>query len=72
MGEAYNWVDRLSWSETEIRAYLDDPNVSLWVMTVDGALAGYFELRTEPDRSVEIVISACCRSSPAGDMAGFS
>ena len=51
VGEAYHWVDRLSWSETEIRAYLDDPAVSLWVMTVDGALAGYFELRMDPDRS---------------------
>ena len=55
VGEAYNWVDRLSWTETEVRAYLDDPHVSLWVMTVDGALAGYFELRTESDGSVEIV-----------------
>lgn len=55
VGEAYRWVDRLPWTEDEIRAYLTDPAVSLWVMTVDDAMAGYFELRREEDASVEIV-----------------
>jgi ribosomal protein S18 acetylase RimI-like enzyme len=55
VGEAYNWIDRLSWTDAEIRAYLDDPNITLWVMKVDGELAGYFELRLKADRSIEIV-----------------
>ena len=33
----------------EIRRYLSDPAVSLWVLTVGDALAGYFELRREDD-----------------------
>ena len=45
VGQAYRWVDRLPWTDDEIRAYLADPAVSLWVLTVGGTVAGYFELR---------------------------
>jgi GNAT superfamily N-acetyltransferase len=55
VGAAYRWLDRLPWTDDEISAYLDDPAVSLWVMTVGEDVAGYFELRREPDDSVEIV-----------------
>jgi GNAT superfamily N-acetyltransferase len=55
VGRRYHWVDRLPWSEREIRTYLDDPDVSLWVMTARGAPAGYFELRRDRDSAVEIV-----------------
>ncbi len=72
VGEAYRWVDRLPWSEDEIRAYLDDPAVSLWVMTVDDAIAGYFELRMRTrTRAWRSSISGCCRSSPDADSADF-
>ena len=55
VGGAYLWVDRLPWTAAEIRAYLDDPAVSLWVMTVAGAPAGYFELRRDATGGIEIV-----------------
>ena len=55
VGEAYHWVDRLPWTDEYVRAYLADPAVSVWVMSVDDAVAGYFELRREEDASVEIV-----------------
>ena len=55
VGRGHQWVDRLPWSPAEIRAYLADPAVSLWLMTVWGAPAGYFELRREPDSAIEIV-----------------
>ena len=54
VGSQYHWVDRLVWSDDDIRAYLADPAVSLWVLSVDGGVAGYFELRTHADDSVEI------------------
>src|ERR1044071_119492 len=31
VGREYHWVDRLSWTDDEIRAYLADPEVSWWV-----------------------------------------
>ena len=55
VGAAYRWFDRLPWTDAEIRRYLDDPAVSLWVMTSGDEIAGYYELRHEPDGSIEIV-----------------
>ena len=55
VGRKYHWFDRLPWTDDQIRQYLNDPAVRLYVMWIDGAPAGYFELRVEPDRAVEIV-----------------
>ena len=54
VGRAYRWVDRLGWSDDQIRAHLASPAVSLWLLTVRAAPAGYFELKAAPDGSVEI------------------
>jgi GNAT superfamily N-acetyltransferase len=54
VGRNYHWIDRLGWSDDEIRSYLVQPEVSLWVMYHDGSPAGYFELREHPDSSIEI------------------
>ena len=55
VGRKYHWFDRLPWTDAQIREYLADPSLSLYVMWVVGAPAGYFELRREPDGAVEIV-----------------
>ena len=54
VGRLYHWVDRLDWSDDEIRAYLANPDLSLWVMYCEGAPAGYFELLKYEDGSIEI------------------
>jgi GNAT superfamily N-acetyltransferase len=54
VGREYNWVDRLGWTDEEIRAYLADPALELWVLNVGGETGGYFELRKHPDGAVEI------------------
>lgn len=54
VGRAYRWFDRLSWTDEEIRAHLADPAISLWLLTVRSAPAGYFELNAGADGSVEI------------------
>jgi GNAT superfamily N-acetyltransferase len=54
VGRAYHWTDRLSWTDEQVRVHLGDPAVSLWLLTSRAAPAGYFELRTHDDRSVEI------------------
>ncbi|MEO8078649.1 MAG: GNAT family N-acetyltransferase [Acidobacteriota bacterium] len=54
VGRDHRWVDRLPWSDDDIRAYLDDPAVSVGLLTVRGAPAGYFELRRSADRATEI------------------
>jgi GNAT superfamily N-acetyltransferase len=59
VGRAYGWVDRLTWTDDEIARHLADPAISLWVMTVRNAPAGYFELRHE-----------CGSGAPAQDRRG--
>jgi len=55
VGRQYRWFDRLVWSDAQAQAYLDDPAISLWLAALGTDTAGYFELRREPDGSVEIV-----------------
>jgi GNAT superfamily N-acetyltransferase len=55
VGRQYSWVDRLAWTDEQLRARLAEPGVSLHLLTVAGAPAGYFELAAyEGDGSVEI------------------
>ena len=54
VGKNYFWTDRLSWTDEQINTYLQQPGVSLWLMTYDEDIAGYFELKRAPDSSTEI------------------
>ena len=54
VGSAYRWTDRLAWSDQTISTYLQNPGVSIWLMSWEEAPAGYFELVQHPDDSVEI------------------
>ena len=54
VGRRYHWVDRLAWNDHQLRARLDDPAVSLWVLRVRGSPAGYFELERHHDGSMEV------------------
>ena len=54
VGRRYHWVDRLPWTDEQLRARLDDPDVSLFVLRVAGSPAGYFELERHHDGAVEI------------------
>ena len=54
VGRNYHWIDRLPWTDEDIVAHLGEPENSLWLMTADGATAGYFELRRCEDGSVEV------------------
>jgi GNAT superfamily N-acetyltransferase len=54
VGRNYHWVDRLSWTDGAVKDYLTDPTMSLWLMSVAGSPAGYFELKRHEDGSTEI------------------
>ena len=54
VGKNYHWIDRLPWTDEEIAAHLNQPEITLWLITFGGATAGYFELRRCEDGSVEI------------------
>ena len=54
VGKNYHWIDRLSWSDEDIREHLAQPEISVWLMTYDHERAGYFELRKCEDGSTEV------------------
>jgi len=54
VGRDYHWVDRLGWTDDEIRRYLDAPAVELWILREGTEVAGYFELRRDADGGVEV------------------
>lgn len=56
VGAAYHWFDRLAWSDAELETYLTQPGFGVWLMRYDGRLAGFFELRTDEDKSMEIAL----------------
>jgi ribosomal protein S18 acetylase RimI-like enzyme len=47
-------VDRLGWDDQAIRTHLAQPSVTLWVLTMSGSPAGWFELKGHDDGSTEI------------------
>lgn len=53
VGRPHHWRDRLPWTEGQFREWLAGPS-ALWLLSVEGAPAGFFELRTHSDNSVEI------------------
>ena len=54
VGCNYHWIDRLPWTDEDIVTHISQAEISLWLMTDDGAAAGYFELFRCADGSVEI------------------
>jgi GNAT superfamily N-acetyltransferase len=54
VGREWHWVDRLGWDDDEVKAHLGQPSLSLWLLSVSGSPAGWFELKGHDDGSVEI------------------
>lgn len=55
VGDAWLWRDRLVLADAELDAHFASPNVALWVLRVEGEVAGYFELQRHNEDRVEIV-----------------
>ncbi len=54
VGEAWQWTDKLQWSDAEWKAYAENENLRTWVAYIKGAPAGYYELQKQADGDVEI------------------
>ena len=54
VGNDYHWRDRRSWSDEQLRAHLERPDIEIWVLRERGAPRGFFELLREEDGAVEI------------------
>jgi GNAT superfamily N-acetyltransferase len=54
VGGNWYWIDRIEWSYAEWQAWAEQ--VETWAAYVDGTPAGYFELQTRPDGTVNIAL----------------
>ena len=54
VGENWQWIDRLSWSDEQWKAYAENDNLRLWVAYHRGSPAGYYELQQQVGGDVEI------------------
>ena len=54
VGEAWQWVDKLSWPDEKWKAYAENDNLRTWVAYYRGSPAGYYELQKQAGGDVEI------------------
>ncbi|MGG7517965.1 3-mercaptopyruvate sulfurtransferase [Allorhizobium undicola] len=54
VGGRWHWYKRLRLSDPDLKTVIHDPRVSVSVLYVNGAPAGFFELAQEPDNVVEV------------------
>jgi GNAT superfamily N-acetyltransferase len=55
VGSPYHWIDRLGMSDEDILQHLKQDSISFFVLYVEAAPAGYFELKRNEDGSIELV-----------------
>src|SRR5260370_16663694 len=58
VGRSYRWLDRLPWTDEQIRAHLKQTEITIWLLTYDDAPAGHFDLRKCHDTSTKIAYFA--------------
>lgn len=56
VGAAYRWRDRDVWTDDEIAARYAGDRVTVWVCSLGGTRAGFYELERHDDGSTEIVL----------------
>jgi len=54
VGEAWQWIDRRTWTLDQWLDYLSRPEIETWVMWSENEPAGYFELEDERDGGVNL------------------
>ena len=55
VGSAWEWTDKLAWTEKQWQQYSEDPKLHLYVAYFEGSPAGYFELQQQDGGNVEIM-----------------
>ena len=56
VGSAYRWHDRNEWTDAKVAERFSVQPVTLYLFTMDGERAGFYELERHDDGSVEIVL----------------
>jgi GNAT superfamily N-acetyltransferase len=62
VGDDYHWRDKDAVTDEDLQAHFESPTVGLWVLHQSSTPAGFFELRRQPDGSVEIAYFGLARA----------
>ncbi|RVU86051.1 GNAT family N-acetyltransferase [Leucothrix sargassi] len=54
IGEPWQWTDKLALSDEVWQAYAENDNLRTWVATIQGSIAGYYELQQQAKGDVEL------------------
>ncbi len=54
VGQQWEWIDRRPWTEAQWEEYAEAPELWTFAAYYDGVLAGYYELRGDTKRGIEI------------------
>ncbi|POM23364.1 hypothetical protein BTM25_45170 [Actinomadura rubteroloni] len=54
VGARVCWTDRFGWTHDDWRAWVDRPELGVWLALADGTLAGFFEIEAQPGGDTEI------------------
>lgn len=54
VGADYHWLDRWQWSPSDWQAWVSRVGYGVWILSYDGDVAGFFELKSDEDGSAEI------------------
>jgi GNAT superfamily N-acetyltransferase len=71
VGGDWYWRDRLGWTFRQWQVYLSRPEVETWVGYQAGTPAGYFELESQPQGSVEIAYFGLLPSFAGHGLGGY-
>ena len=55
VGGRWDWTDKQSWSFEQWRSYVEADTLRTFIATLEGSIAGYYELRRDAAHAVEIV-----------------
>jgi GNAT superfamily N-acetyltransferase len=54
VGGPWQWHEKLVWSDEQWRSYVESDRLQTFIAWLDGAIAGYYELRRDDQDGVEI------------------
>jgi GNAT superfamily N-acetyltransferase len=54
IGAAWNWTDKLTWTDEKWKAYAENDHLRTWVAYYKGSPAGYFELQKQEKGNVKL------------------
>lgn len=71
VGENWQWLDKLEWTTEQWREYSEHEDLRTWMARSQGSIAGYFELKKQPDNVTELAYFGLAPAFVGKGMGGY-